>query len=254
MVALPDIATINKLKEYSLNNAALELWNPMTMVDDGVMSVNEIKLEPGVVIPVANNQGGPNGRTLDVLPRNGNFDITMFNLEDLRMQIKKELLDSADAPLDSSVRSAAEVEHRQAKLAEEVGPPFGRVKPFLTSLVNRSLEVMANKGLMPALRLNGKEVSPGFSSPIAAVQETEELNAIAEFTTRVNQLYPGFGAASIRLPEAATYLADKLRIPAHLVPTPEEMEQKMAELAEAQANQSANGDAEQQQQGGSPSV
>src|SRR3990167_1888785 len=64
--ALPDIKTINKLRELVLKNAALHISGVYTGVDDGILNPNTVTIRPGVVIPVASN-GGTRGPSLQRL-------------------------------------------------------------------------------------------------------------------------------------------------------------------------------------------
>ena len=233
MVALPDIRTLNKIKEYAMNHAALELAGIMTAVDDGVLNPDKVVLEPGTVIPVAYN-AGPNGRSLDILPRGNNFDLSMFSLNDLQASVRQMLYDFTDAPLDDATRSATEVRHRQAKLLEEMGPTFGRVSNFLRRIMNRSMEVMAERGDIPPMVIDGKTIDIGYNSPIAHSQAVEDLNAIAETVDRANQIYPGL-ATAVFLPERiGPYLARKMNVPEEVISSPEEIQKIQQDLAAAQ--------------------
>ncbi len=72
MTALPDIKTLNKVKELLLKNASLAVAGVYTAADDGVLNPNTVKIVPGAIIPVARN-GGSQGPALLALPRSVDF-------------------------------------------------------------------------------------------------------------------------------------------------------------------------------------
>ena len=237
MVSLPDISTLNHIIEQSLMNNTLELANPMTVQDDGVTDINNVVLKPGIVIPVAHN-GGPWGRSIDVLPRNAKFEMSLFNVERLQSTILRQMYADVDQPLDrTQPSSAAEVVHRQQKLTTDLGPQFAASQVFLTEVLNRVLEIFSNKGLIPPLVVDGKQIDISFESPIADAHAVDKLDNLSEGVARIDQILQS-GAIDAMDPAAAVeYISRTLKLPAKLFPyTREQIEQKRAERLEAMAN------------------
>ena len=52
---LPDIRTVNKVKQFILENAAIQMAGIYTGVDDGIFNPHTVRIAPGSVIPVVSN-------------------------------------------------------------------------------------------------------------------------------------------------------------------------------------------------------
>jgi hypothetical protein len=242
MTALPDIKTLNKVKELLLKNASLAVAGVYTAADDGVLNPNTVKLVPGAIIPVARN-GGPQGPALLPLPRSGDFNVSQLVINDLSANIKRILLDESLPPDNMSARSATEIVERMKELAQNLGSAFGRlINETMIPLVSKILEVMDERGLidMP-LRVNGLEAKVVPVAPLAMAQNMEEVNAIIQYT----QLMQGFGtdgALAIKTDAVVDYIGDKLGVPSAVRNTAAEravlmetMQQQQQEAAMAQA-------------------
>jgi hypothetical protein len=244
VTAIPDIKTLNKTLELLLRNASLSIAGVYTAADDGVLNPQMVRIVPGAIIPVARN-GGPQGESLRMLPRSGDFNVSQIVINDLRMNIKKILLDDTLPPDNMSARSATEIAERMKELAQNLGSAFGRlITETMVPLISRILYIMDDRGMieMP-LRVNGLEVKVTPVSPIAQAQNMGDVEKITQWVQLSSALGPE-GQMSVRTGAIADYIADKLGVPADLRTTPQERQQ-MAEQA-AMAAQMAM----QQQAGG----
>ena len=249
--AIPDIKTLNKTLELLLKNASLAISGIYTAADDGVLNPNNIKITPGAIIPVARN-GGPQGASLSPLPRAGDFNVSQIVINDLRMNIKKTLLDDTLPPDNMSARSATEIVERMKELAQNMGAAFGRlITETMVPIVRRVLFIMNEKGLIELpLKVNGLEVKVVPISPLAKAQNLEEVNEVMQFFQIANALGPG-GISEIKPDKIAAFIADKLGIPSDLRTTEEEkqMIQKQAmEMSQQMMSAQADG------QGGAPAA
>ena len=243
LTALPDIKTLNKTLELLLKNASLAITGVYTAADDGVLNPATVRITPGAIIPVARN-GGPQGEALRPLPRAGDFNVSQIVINDLRMNIKRTLLDESLPPDNMSARSATEVVERMKELAQNLGSAFGRlINETMIPLVSKILEVMDQANIidMP-LRVNGLEVKISPVSPLAMAQNMDEINNIMQFMQIAQAMGPE-GQMAIKAGAAVDYIADKLGVPAALRAGPEEraaMVQQMTQMAQqAQAMQPA---------------
>tara|TARA_R100001126_G_scaffold102649_1_gene87985 strand:+ start:3090 stop:4682 length:1593 start_codon:yes stop_codon:yes gene_type:complete len=233
--ALPDIKTLNKTLELLLKNASIACAGVYTAADDGVINPSNIRISPGSIIPVARN-GGPQGASLAPLPRSGDFNVSQIVINDLRMNIKKTMLDDTLPPDNMSARSATEIVERMKELAQNMGAAFGRlITETMVPIVAKTLHIMDEKGLiqMP-LKVNGLQVKVTPVSPLAKAQNLEEVNEVMQFVQIANTLGPG-GVAELKPDEVASFIADKFGVPASLRNTPEEKEQ-IVQQAMATAN------------------
>jgi hypothetical protein len=216
MTALPDIKTLNKTKELLLKNASLAVAGVYTAADDGVLNPNTVKIVPGGIIPVARN-GGPQGPSLQALPRSGDFNVAQLVISDLVQNVKRILLDESLPPDNMSARSATEIVERMKELSQNLGSAFGRlINETMIPLVTKILEVMDERGMIDLpLRVNGLEVKVSPTSPLANAQAMDEVNAAMQFA----QLTQGMGAegsVAVKFGDMIDYLGDKLGVPASI--------------------------------------
>ena len=220
--AISDIKTLNKTLELLLKNASIACAGVYTAADDGVINPSNIRITPGSIIPVARN-GGPQGASLAPLPRSGDFNVSQIVINDLRMNIKKTLLDDTLPPDNMSARSATEIVERMKELAQNMGSAFGRlITETMVPIVARTLSIMDKKGMIQLpLKVNGLEVKIVPVSPLAKAQNLEEINEVMQFVQIAGSLGPG-GIAEMKPDQIATFIADKLGIPSSLRTTPQE--------------------------------
>ena len=216
ITALPDIKTLNKTLELVLKNASLAVSGVYTAADDGILNPHTVRITPGAIIPVARN-GGPQGESLRPLPRAGDFNVSQIVINDLRMNIKRILLDESLPPDNMSARSATEVVERMKELAQNLGSAFGRlINETMLPLVSRILQVMDERGLIDLpLRVNGLEVKVTPVAPLAMAQNMEEINSVVQFL-QLTQALGNEGALAIKTGDLIDYLGDKLGVPAAL--------------------------------------
>ena len=242
--ALPDVKTLNKTLELLLKNASIACAGVYTAADDGVINPSNIRITPGSIIPVARN-GGPQGASLAPLPRSGDFNVSQIVINDLRMNIKKTLLDDTLPPDNMSARSATEIVERMKELAQNLGAAFGRlITETMVPIIQRVLFIMDEKGLIQLpLKVNGLEVKVTPVSPLAKAQNLEEINEVMQFFQIANSLGPG-GVAELKPDAIASFIGDKLGVPTTLRNSPEEkqaiVQQSMA-MFNAQANAAMQG-------------
>ena len=253
--AIPDIKTLNKTLELLLKNASLAIAGVYTAADDGVLNPQTIRIVPGAIIPVARN-GGPQGASLAPLTRTGDFNVSQIIIQDLRMNIKKMLLDDTLPPDNMSARSATEIVERMKELAQNLGSAFGRlISETMVPIVVRVLQIMDVKGLINLpLKVNGLEVRVVPISPLAKAQNLEEVNEVMQFFQITQGLGPS-GAVAVKPEAIADFIGDKLGISSELRTTDEErraIEEQAMKIAEqslqagqnqanAQAQAKANG-------------
>ena len=244
--ALPDIKTVNKITEFILKNAALNIAGVYTGVDDGVLNPNTVVIAPGAVIPVGAN-GGSRGPSLQQLRNPGQLDFAQVEIEKLTMAIKHVLLDRQLPPEAGAVRSATEIVERVKELVQDLGSPFGRLMAeFILPLARRGLRILHNLGIIKdKIAVNGLFVQAEVLSPLAQQQNLSDVESVV----RAISILAGFSSEvlmlSAKLEDIGPWLLDKLGTPAKFIRKPNEREalQKMAGMLAAQQMQA------QQQQG-----
>ena len=201
-----------------------------------MLNPQTVGIAPGAIIPVARNDG-PTGPSLKPLPRTGDTNLSQLVINDLRMNVKKIMLDESLPPDNMSARSTTEIVERMKELSQNLGSAFGRlISEAVLPLVSRTLAVMNDKEIISLpLRVNGLEVKLQPTSPLALAQSNEEVQTAMGWMQIIQQLGP-VGQMAVRIDRVADFVADKLGIPAELRTSPEERQQ-MVEQAQQQAQQ-----------------
>lgn len=236
--ALGDIKTLNKTKELVLKNASLAIAGTFTVVDDGVVNPATIKIGPATFIPVASN-GGPRGPSIQALPRSGDFNVAELVIEDLQMSIKKAMFDNQLPPEGAAPRSATEIVQRMKELQQDIGAPFGRLNSnFIAPYITRVLDILDEAGeLVLPLKVNGREVAIQPVSPLAQAQNLDDVQRVADVFSVLAPLGPQALSRGIKLDKAPAYVAEKLGVPASLIPSEEEIAQMAQSEQQAAAAQ-----------------
>lgn len=226
LLALPDIRVLNVVQEMALQAAALAIAGVYTAKDDGVLNPDMVVIEPNAVIPVGNFGG--NNRSLEPLETGRNFDIAQFVAEDLRVQIRKVMLDNQLPPDTAAVKSATEILQRMKELQQDTGAAFGRLSDeFVEPLVERLIEIAHRKGLITTkVELNPLLVRVQILSPLARLQKIADVESVVQFMMIARET--GGNEASllaVKIEDLLPWVAEQLGVPPRFIRTNEEREQ-----------------------------
>lgn len=244
--ALPDVKSLNKAKEFSLQKAAIDLAGMYTATDDGVTNPYNISISPGVVIPVgSNNSTNPSLRRLDT---GANLQLPQFVISDMQMSIKKALFNDLRDPT-GAVRSATEVAIESRELAKRIGSAFGRLQTeVLIPIIKRVAAILTRRGLISPIQLDGQDIDIKFTSPLARSQDSEDILNVQQAVQFVLQnAGPDQAKIGFKLEDFGTWVAEKAGMPASLVRN--EAEKQAIIQAGAQAAQAGMSTGEAPMQG-----
>ncbi len=233
--ALPDVRSLNKAKEFVLQKAAIDLAGMWTATDDGVTNPYNIKISPGVVIPVgSNNSQNPSLQRLDT---GSNLQLAQFEITELQNSIKLAFFGDLRDPA-GPVRSATEIAIESRELAKKIGSAFGRLQTeLLIPLLKRVVWILTRRGLINPININGRDVTVKFTSPLARAQDSVDLQSVQEavmFT--MESAGPDQAKMAFKLEDFGTWAAEKTGMPTELVRSQSEKAQVIqAGAAAAQA-------------------
>lgn len=228
LTALADNKTLNKTKELILKNAALAISGMWTVVDDGIINLENIVMEPGAKIPVMANPGNPNGPSIAPLRSAADFNVAQIILEDLKKAIKSILLVDPLGEIDAPVKSATEIAYRAQSIAKLLGSAYGRLQCELVApLFERGLFIMEELGIIDLndFTVDGTNIAIQHVSPLAQAQDQEELSAISRYAEIIANFFGPQGLMMMTNPvEFGKELARLLNVPERILPTQEQMD------------------------------
>jgi hypothetical protein len=241
--ALSDVRALNKIKELSIKNAALAVSGVYTVVDDGVLNPYTISLEPGTMLPVASND--VQSPTISVLPTAGNFDVSMFTMDDLRSSIKAIFLNDQYGPTDRTPMSATEVVARTRVIAQDLGATVSRLQEeLLLPVLRGAFYWMGQMGLLPpGVEIDDDMLRVQFVSQLAQAQWAQDEQNLMEYlqtAVAFGEVDPKAGLI-IDVHKALAHLAELKHIPPGVRRTLPEIEEIMQQATQAQAQLEAQG-------------
>jgi len=218
---LPDIRTVNKVKQFILENGAIQMAGVYTGVDDGVFNPHTVRIAPGTIIPVTSNASA--NPTLKAMDRAGDLGLGGIILEDLQNSIKESLFANPLGEVTDPVKSATEQMLRMKQALESRGAAFGRLKSELIEpLVMAVVDILNGLGKMKGVRVDGKELTLKMTSPLSKSEDMEDFQNSQVWWQNVSTLPQEIVAGSVKVEELPKYWQEKLSIPADLIRSEEE--------------------------------
>jgi hypothetical protein len=232
MTLLPDIKTLNKIVEFNLRNAALSVSGIYTASDDGVINPYTLRLQPGAIIPVGSNSN--ENPTLRPLDRAGDFNLAQLIIQEYRDMINNVMFAQPFGQLsETPVRTATEMSIRQEDLVQTSASAFGRLQSeLLEPLLTRVVDILKKQGKIPEMRVDGKEVTIKFTSPMSRSQDIEELSSLTQFMQYAAMLPPEQLQMTVKMDELPKFIAEKLGLPQSLIRTKQEQQAMMQQVAQ----------------------
>lgn len=244
LLALSDARTLDRMQEFVLTQAAVQIAPPMTGVSDGVLNPYTASVTPNTIIPVASNaDGNPSLRPLEI---GGNFNITEQMMKDLRERVRRTLL--GPEPSEGPVKSATEISVADRNRLWAMNGEYSRIQAeLLAKLLARGIFILRKKGLLPKeVLLNGRRVAVKYTSPFAKTQNADDLLALQNTLQTLAPLGPQVIMAGLKISEMPAWVARKNGLPESLILTQSEKTDLANKAMDAMKAQQAN---EVQQQG-----
>lgn len=222
---LPTIRTANKIKQFMLENAAIQIAGVYTGVDDGIFNPHTMRIAPGVVMPVASN--APQNASLAAITPSGNIGLGDALLEKEQDSIRKALFADPFGEINDPVRTATEQLLRKQDMLEQHGASFGRLKSELIEpLAAAGLEILAKLGQVADVRVDGETITLKQTSPLAVAEDQDDFNNFQIwYSFNAASLPPELLAATVKLEEIPRWTQKKLGVPAELLRTEDETAQ-----------------------------
>jgi hypothetical protein len=234
MQVLADIKTANKVVEFILRNAAMIVSGMWTATTDSALNPYNFRPAPGAVIPVqSNDQRNP---TIRALERSGDLRIGFEVLTQLQQTIKAALFQQLREP-DDAVVSATQYATETKELVSQIGSSFGRLQTeVVEATVKRGTDILAQRGAMPNVRIDGRQVTLKHTSPLARAQDMDDLLTLQQTLETAGLAGPESVALGIKVEDLASWVAKKTGLDPRLIRDPaerEELKQKAAQMIAA---------------------
>lgn len=192
-IALPDVRTLNKVKELSLHAIAKAIDPPMLATQRNV--IGNYDMRPGKISIVKDING------LQEKVTGARFDVTSFAVEDLRGSIEKIFfLDKLLLPprTETGEMTAYEVAQRMEQMQKVLGPTLSRLNyEFLSPLIVRTFKMLLRSGQLGEIPSrvaeSGINLEINFVNQLARSQKIEEVTNITGWAQEMAffaQLHP----------------------------------------------------------------
>lgn len=240
-IALPDVRTLNKVKELGLSAINKAINPPMFATQRAILG--SLDLRPGQLTIVRDMEG------LKEFTTQAKFDVTQFAVEDLRNAIKNIFfIDKLFLPprTETGEMTAFEIDQRLAQMQRVLGPTLSRLNSeFLSPLIIRCFRILLRAGVLPPpppiLQEIGIDVEIGFVNQLSRAQQVEELQGVQQWAQEISQVaqFKPEILDYFNQDEYAKFSAKIRSIPEQLVTNDDQVQQMREERAQKQAQMEA---------------
>lgn len=242
-MAMSDIRTTNKVKEFALKAAALKLAPPIVGVSDGIFNPHTAVIHPGTVMAASSVD------SVKVLDVGGDMRTAQFTLEDLQQNIRRIFFADPLGQVDDPVKSATEQAIRNKDMIQKRGANFGRLRSeFIVPLVTRCTEILRRNGKIGDIRVDGREVKLVMKSPLGNSEKNQNVDNVLLYMNALQGMPPEVSALAANLEGIPEFLVQNLQLPEELARDKEQIKKIKADIQEQMQAQ------QEQQQGGPPLV
>lgn len=240
--ALPDTKQLQIMqRDFSraLQMAALGMY---AGADDGILNTANVRIGPGLFIPVNNTDSIKRIDDARGVPMLENA------IEKLQSTIRRKLLADMMTPQYGQPMTAAETYARVDQTRQQIGPLYGRIQSeLLIPLLERCFGIAYRAGAIGQAPedLQGRNLSFKFISPLARAQKLEEIASIERLMASLGtfaELAPD-ALDNIDFDAVPQVLAAGLGVPTSVMRT----EDKLAEYREQKAQAQQQAQAQEQE-------
>lgn len=181
--AMPDIKTLNKLKELGLTSLARDVDPPLGVPE----TLGKLNLQPGKQNPMRPDLIDK----IRPLLSNARHDVVEIKVEDLQDSIKKTFYTDQLQIQKMAQMTATEANITFELMQRLLGPTFGRFESEkFTPTVDRSFGVMFRAGAFPPPppSVQGADIDVDYVGPLAKAQKQSEAKAIKEWLGTVMEV------------------------------------------------------------------
>ncbi len=183
MLALPDIRTLNRADELTLDAAVMAIRPPMTALLDSI--VGEIDVTPGGLTWLEQQNA------LQPFHEQARFDVSQILTEDRRARVQRMFFWEQLQLQQGKTMTATEVERRWDTMRRVLGPTLGRLESeFMNRIIERTFAIMLRRGAFaePPEELSNADLDIEYEGPLARSQKSSRLSALEQALQLVQPL------------------------------------------------------------------
>ena len=230
--SLPDVLTLNELKEIDLRAREKAVDPPLITQMRGVLG--DVDYQAGGVT-VVRDMG-----MIQPLNTGARIDLSVEGIAMLRGSIRELFFVDQLELKDSPAMTATEVNVRYELMQRLLGPTLARFKTdFLDPLLHRSFWIMYREGALPQMPdgLNPSDIDIEYVGPMARNQHMDEVVAIERIAQSMQILAPLDEEVldTYDWAEAARLMGDRLGVPAKIMNSKQKVKTKQDARAKQQA-------------------
>jgi hypothetical protein len=167
---LPETKTLNHVRYTSLKNYDKHVDPVTSYVDDGVMNIDN-GVTPGLWIPRAPGSDAP-----EPMESKARFDVQVFEIDECRSMIRRAHYQDRPEQQGKTPPSATQWADEAAERARRMGTPATTlVHELQYPLFRRFAYLEGQRGRLPKVQLEGRDVALQPISPLLRAQEQEAV-------------------------------------------------------------------------------
>lgn len=222
---LSSVRMLNDVQSMMLEQMEFAVSPPFVYDDDGVINVSG-GLEPG------HGVARMPGSKVEGLQLYTQYDVGYFELDRLRQNVRRALFQDAPDQAGKTPPTATQWLDEAAKTARRMGSPAGRlIVEWQYPIFQRFAFLLAERGRLPKVRLNGKDISITPVSPLMTSLRQEEMMRYTRYAEVIAQL---FGPEILRIVvnplKFAAKLGDTLAIDLSVNNSDQEISQALQQM------------------------
>lgn len=216
MIALPDILTLNELKQLVLK-ANEKVVDPTLFAEERAL-IGDLDFSPaGLNIVRKLNAVQP-------FESKARFDVSAMSISDLRDSIQRMFYIDQLQLKDSPMMTATEVQVRYEMMQRVLGPTLGRLRvDYIDKVVTRSFNILYRAGKFPPMPQvvadAGAQAAIDYTGPLARAQKVDQSASIERYIAQLQGLMQVDERVKDvpDMTEVAIFAADALGVPAKLI-------------------------------------
>lgn len=245
MMLLPEISSLNKMTEFELKAYKFRAFPPYLADTTSIVNAYNMVIEPGSIIPIKTSIG--TRPAIQALEMGGDPRFGELKIEEKRKLIREILFAQPLQPDPTPGQSATEVAIREQHWIRQNTTGMGRIqRELLQNIVTNGFQILSNLGLMKPIKVDGKEATLKYESPLLDIQSQDEIRRAQQWLQGLQLVFgPQAPILVTNIEKYPAWSAEKMKVDHEIVKSTAEIEEKLKQQSQEALKQAAQGLAEQ---------